>query len=367
VATYKLIQDIEAEDHILGPFTLRQFLFGLVAVFLFYMCFLAITKHFAFMLIVFVPPALFCGFFAVPFGMDQPTEIWALAKIRYLFKPRVRVWNQSGVKEMVTITAPKRVERLPVTKEFSQTEVKSRLRALADTIDSRGWAVKNVNPFMPQPAVAGDADRLLDIDSLPQSVPEVDVDRTNDVLDERANPLARQFDTMIDESAKEHRQQLMNQLNNMPGDIKPTAPQSDSYWFMRPGQSGGADPVAQPIAQPVAGSPLPVPTKSDIELAEQLRARKTSQTIPYEHMRILQPLGSQPAQHSMPADPLNPAVPEPSTQSASSMTDQPDLDILNLANNNDLNVVALAHEAERAKTKKQGPPDEPDEVVITLR
>src|SRR4051812_21464767 len=124
------------------------------------------------MLAVFLPPALFCGFFAIPFGMDQPTEIWALAKLRYLFKPRVRTWNQSGVKEMVTITAPKRVERLPATKGFSPTEVKSRLRALADTIDSRGWAVKNVNPYMPQPRMAGGAARVLGISTLPQKVAE---------------------------------------------------------------------------------------------------------------------------------------------------------------------------------------------------
>jgi hypothetical protein len=125
VATYKLIQDIEAEDHILGPLTFRQFIFALVAVFLGYINFLVITKGGAFLAVVTVPPMLFCAFFALPWGRDQPTEQWALAKVRFWFLPRKRSWDQSGVKELVTITAPKKVERV-LTKGMSQTEVKSR-------------------------------------------------------------------------------------------------------------------------------------------------------------------------------------------------------------------------------------------------
>src|SRR3954464_5956509 len=133
MATYKLIQDIEAEDKILGPLTLRQFVFALIACFLFYICFILLKSRAAFMLVVLLPPALFFAFFALPFGRDQPTEIWFLAKLRYLFKPRVRVWNQSGIKELVTITVPKKVERV-LTNGLSQDEVKSRLQALANTI-----------------------------------------------------------------------------------------------------------------------------------------------------------------------------------------------------------------------------------------
>src|ERR1700752_5034677 len=112
MATYKLIQDIEAEDHILGPLTLRQFIFALVTAFLLYINFLCYAQHVAFLMVLFMPPALLTGFFAFPFGRDQPTEIWALAKLRFWFKPRQRIWDQSGVKELVTITVPKRVERI---------------------------------------------------------------------------------------------------------------------------------------------------------------------------------------------------------------------------------------------------------------
>src|SRR5947209_5612285 len=101
------MQDIEAEDHILGPLSLRQFIFALIAVFFGYLCFIAITKHIQFLLALFAPPMLFFAFFAFPFGKDQPTEVWFLAKLRFWFLPRKRIWDQSGIKELVTITVPK--------------------------------------------------------------------------------------------------------------------------------------------------------------------------------------------------------------------------------------------------------------------
>jgi hypothetical protein len=323
------MQDIEAEDHILGPLTLRQFLFALAAAFLGYMCFLSIDKHILFMLAVFVPPFVFCAFFAFPFGMDQPTEVWALAKIRYLFKPRVRTWNQSGVKELVTITAPKKVEPIIPTKGLSQTEVKSRLKALADTIDTRGWAVKNVNPFMPQ-AFGGDSDRLINLDSLPQAVPEIDEPADN----MEGSPLSSQFDTMMSRAAQSHRQELIDQLSD---NGPPAVAAQPSNWFVQPAATGA-------------------PSAGDAALSQQLKARTAGQPTPYSHLRTLQPLGSQPP---MPPNPPVTAAPV----SAGAMTTPKDPDILALANNNDLNVTTLAHEARRSKAKKEPP----DEVVIPLR
>src|SRR5947209_164958 len=109
MATYKVIQDIEAEDKLVGPLSFRQFVYAGIAAICFYLSFLVITKHAAYIAIVFVPIGAFSGFFAFPWGRDQPTEIWALAKIRFLLKPRRRIWDQSGIKELVTITAPKKI------------------------------------------------------------------------------------------------------------------------------------------------------------------------------------------------------------------------------------------------------------------
>ncbi len=54
MATYKVIQDIEAEDHILGPLSLRQFIFALVSIFMFYLCFL-VYRSAGFLMVIFLP------------------------------------------------------------------------------------------------------------------------------------------------------------------------------------------------------------------------------------------------------------------------------------------------------------------------
>src|SRR5882724_11161138 len=101
MATYKVLQDIEADDKLLGPLTFRQFIYAGVAAINLYLCFLAVTKGFPVGIVIFFPFVVVGGFFAWPWSGDQPTEIWALAKIRFLVKPRKRIWNQSGVRELV--------------------------------------------------------------------------------------------------------------------------------------------------------------------------------------------------------------------------------------------------------------------------
>jgi len=369
MARYKVLQDIEAEDHILGPLTLRQFIFGLVTAFLLYMCFICITKGAPFLLVILLPPALFTGFFAFPFGRDQPTEIWALAKIRFLFKPRRRIWDQSGVKELVTVTVPKKVERA-LTNGLSETEVKSRLNALANTIDSRGWAVKNVNVNMynqPNPMMVQSSDRLIDIDSMPQQVPNYDVQAADDMLDEVNNPIAQQFESMIASSTQTHRQHIVDELNNIQVGSGAPAPQpsaapADSWFTGQPAVSSGASqalPVS-PLSPPFS-SPAPVqnntsPTTVDeAAFLQDLKARNSSQDQSYAHLRTIQPLGSQP----QPA----PAAQSDDTPAAQPSPASPDPAILSLANNNDLNVATLAREAQKAThpdTSGDG------EVVISL-
>jgi hypothetical protein len=348
MATYKVIQDIEAEDKILGPLTLRQFIFALIAAFLFYICFILTVKHAAFLLVIFLPPALFFAFFAMPFGRDQPTEVWALAKLRYWFKPRSRVWNQSGVKELVTITAPKKVERI-YTNGLSEGEVTSRLRALADTIDSRGWAVKNVklNAYSPPIMVPAGSDRLLDASSMPQPVLDNDVQAADDILDPQSNPIAQQFDSMINQSVQAHRQQLVDQLNSS-GGPQPSAEQNN-YWFMGNGQA----PASQQTPIQTAPQAAQIDPAEEAALSSQLKSKHAA-PAPYSNLRTMKPLVSAPK---------TPVKAAPKT-AAPPVTAPADPAILSLADNNDLNVATLAREAKRAKGEEtnSGP-----EVVVPLR
>jgi hypothetical protein len=326
MATYKLIQDIEAEDHILGPLTLRQFIFALITAFLGYICFLCVHSGVAFLLVVTLPPTLFFGFFALPLGRDQPTEVWALAKIRFFLKPRTRIWNQSGVKELVTITVPKKIER-HLTKGFSQLEVDSRLHALADTIDSRGWAVKHVelNAYAPPMYVPQASDRLIDPASLPQAVPNVNIQAADDIMDVHNSPIAQQFQSLINQSSQDQRQRLNDQLS-APATQAATPAPSDNNWFMN---------SSAPSVTPSISQPAPTPA---------------SKPAPVGNLRSVKPAAKKPAA------PVQKSVPPP-------MTALSDPAILSLAENDDLNVATLARDAKRAKGKGD---DSGDEVVVSL-
>lgn len=375
MATYKLIQDIEAEDKILGPLTLQQFIFALIAVFLFYMCFIMVVNHLVFLLVIFLPPALFFGFFALPFGRDQPTEVWALAKLRFWFKPRRRIWNQSGVKELVTITVPKKIEHV-YTNGLSQTEVKSRLKALAETIDSRGWATKHASSgaYDQQPIVSGSDDRLIDISSLPQEVPNEDDTASSDMLDGDHNAIARQFDTMINESSRVYHQKLVDQMNAVPavpaGPAGTPAPGNPSNWFMSQPQAAPTPP------EEITATPVPaaqIDPETEATLAASLADRSSSRQVSFGNLRTMQPLSAQPmAAAATPDDSAagySTAEVPPSSQTAAgqaqapAMTTPRDPAILSLANNNDLNLATLAREA----NKNIGGTNQPsNEVVVSL-
>lgn len=359
MATYKVIQDVEAEDKLVGPLTLRQFIYGGIAAFCFYISFICITKGVGFLAIAFVPPGLFCGFFAFPWGRDQPTELWALAKIRFYLKPRKRIWDQSGTKELVTVTAPKHVEKV-YTNGLTQTEVQSRLTALANTIDSRGWAIKNVNVNLSTPAtyatLPDQSDRLVDMSSMPQEVPNIDITASDDMLDAYNNPIAQQFDSMLQRSAQEHRQEIINQLQN-PTPAAPQSTQPADYWFLnQPTPSGQAAPVDTTYIKPqvvTPGSddsnaaivPAAEPTESEEALIARIKAQGTPAKAAYSHLKNIHPLSEQ-----------RQSTPKPTTP----VTPQADPAKIELARNNDLNISTIA----RLANKKEPPED--DEVVISL-
>lgn len=380
MATYKLIQDIEADDHILGPLSFRQFVFALISVFMFYLCFLVVTKNVAFLLLVVAPPALFFGFFALPFGRDQPTEVWFLAKLRFWFKPRKRLWDQTGIKELVTINVPKKIEHI-YTDGLSQNEVTSRLSALATTLDSRGWAVKNAIGEDQSGAVVS-SDRLVQSHAMPQDVPNIEVRASDDILDETSNPIAQQFSTMIDASTAAHRKRLIDELNSIREDEPAVAANPTPNWFMplASGQPSAVSGQQIAVSSSPANSVAQVASADEMAIADQLRQQDASQDASYSNLRTLQPtasgqpsaVSSQPVAVSQQLAPVSEPLSaesqqliansqqlvDASFQNASASTSDPA--ILSLANNNDLNIATLAREADKAKGGS------PDEVVISL-
>lgn len=318
MATYKVIQDIEAEDKLVGPLSLRQFIYAIITLGCLFLGFRLATVQW-FLAFPFIPPAVLFGFLAAPFGHDQPSEVWLLAKIRFALKPRRRIWDQTGIQELVTITVPKRVEQ-NLTDGLSQTEVKSRLQALANTIDSRGWAVKDLNV---SPYDQGSSDRLIDLGSVPQEVPSYGNATYNDVLDEATNPTAQNFQEMMTAASQAHKQQLMQNIQ----------------------ASGGTPPVTP---SPAATTPW-FGQADEASASQKIKSSKSQSKTALSHMRQVKPADSKSkAKKSTGASdkPLAPAA---------------DPAIIDLANNDDLSVATIARQAHKATGQSSS-----DEVVISL-
>jgi hypothetical protein len=310
MATYKVIQDIEAEDKLIWQLSFRQFVYALIAAIFLYVSYLFVYNGVWFMSALTLPVALFTGFLAYPFGKDQPTEVWALARLRFLIKPRRRIWAQSGLKELVSITVPKRVE-INRTDGLSQAQVKSRLQALADTIDSRGWTVKDIDDTY-QGSIESDSDRLISSSTLPSNVPD-DLLRANDILDVKDNPIAQKMDELLTNNANRHRQALIDDLDKM----------REEESIKRDGR------ISPPASVSTAShSAYSLSTTAGIQ-----KQTKTAST----------------------AAPTNPAK----------STAEKDPDIINLARRNDLNVSVIGREINRARGVDLGSSD--NEVTVSLR
>jgi hypothetical protein len=225
MAVYKVIQDVEAEDKLLGPLTFKSFIYAIIAGLCAYIEFrlLFVGSPIKWLFIsIFFPPIVLFGVLASPLGRDQPTEVWLLSKIRFFLKPRRRIWDQEGMEELVTVTAPKKAE-LHLTKDLTQTEVHSRLKVLASTLDTRGWAIKNVdtnlNTIVPDsPGLNPSSDRLVANAGYTQPAPVIDVHAADDILDEQNNPTAQKFANMMRQADQDRKKAVLETMKGLIND-----------------------------------------------------------------------------------------------------------------------------------------------------
>lgn len=375
MATYKVIQDIEAEDKFLGPLTLKQFIFGAAAVFFGYSGFFAVVKGMPALLIIFAPPAFLGLFLAIPWSSQQSTEVWALAKLRFHLKPRARIWNQSGLEELVRITAPKKIDK-QLTNGLDETEVRSRLKALAETIDSRGWAVKNAieqQAYMPSYRPEA-GERLVDLAALPQTVPDADPNQYKDVLDED-EAVSAKFQRMMRESSQTRVQESLAKMDRVRHGEPLESVQRPEVHFTPPADLQPTPMPAPSVLTPSGTSPVftqvAPPAPNEQVLSQQLRNKRNAGDLAYNRLHTV-PAAPHASSFGQPQLPIvQPAFStstgtDDSTQSTddaqtqAGMTNTPDPAILNLAQNNDLNVETIARQA-----KKDDPKE--NEVVISLR
>jgi hypothetical protein len=359
MAVYKVIQDVEAEDKLVGPFSLKAFVYLGVALVLSYidlrlvMSGIPIVVKLPLFIVLFLPAILF-GTLASPLGRDQPTEFWLLAHIRYLLKPRTRIWSQTGLSHLVTITAPKKLDT-NLLKTFTQDEAQSRLKALANTLDSRGWAVKNVNINLnvnPDylSTLNYQSDRLVTPDTLEENIADHDVSASDDILDESANPTAQKFENLIEKATAERKKTLGKLMS--------------AARHYSPSSSAPADegPSSEEVNTVLMGPTIVAPQKTvkskkkpptlDEELNEEEKQRQAT---------LDSLLGQQHPKFSQRKDKVNdPSKPQPE---AKAVTSEAQADKLELAQSgNDLSVASIASLANRKKEADTGS----NEVTVSL-
>ncbi len=146
MATYKVPQDVEAEDKLLGPFTFRQFIY-LMVIFGLVLMAIGLFQLFPLLAIIPVPFIIFLGVLALPIKKDQPMETYLAAVLQYHTKPNKRFWIPGQSESTILITAPKKKE--PSRKRnITEDEASHRLSFLSELVDSEGHAIKNSSNTM---------------------------------------------------------------------------------------------------------------------------------------------------------------------------------------------------------------------------
>lgn len=253
MSVYKVPQDVEAEDKLLGPFSFRQFIFLIIAV---------VSLGAAYILarillplgLIPVPIALFFGALALPLRKDQPMEVYLAAVISFMLKPKKRLWQPDGIEYLVEVTAPK-TEETTRRNSYDQEEVQRRLSYLANLVDSRGWSIRGVN----------------DPDSPMQADLYNEAQAAFDPLDE-TGATAQNITNLINQSDARRRQAMIQTMssaqpaaiNNLPGENQPD--------------------IEQSIASNMSATPYPTMRQSTLipldEIPVQLAAEPSTPTAP---------------------------------------------------------------------------------------
>ena len=104
MAQYKVPQDVEAEDKLLGPFTFRQFIYLIIAAGSIALAW-GLFQLFPFLALIPVPFIIFFAILALPLRKDQPMETYLAAVVSFYIKPRKRPSKQ---KNLVRVTLPRK-------------------------------------------------------------------------------------------------------------------------------------------------------------------------------------------------------------------------------------------------------------------
>jgi len=339
MATYKVPQDVEADDKLIGPFSFRQFIY-LIIVALAGVAAWGLAQLFIGLVIIPLPIILLFGALALPLRKDQPMEIYLAAIVSFYLKPHKRLWDPDGVESLIEITVPKTVE-IHRTKDITQADAEQRFSYLANIVDSQGWAIR------------GEGVGAQSMSTTINNDVYVEAQSTQDVLDGNSS-VAQSFNTLMDQEAGRIRQEAIDRMHN-PAPAPVAAP------IAPPMYPQPAITLQNPATVYAPSAPVMPPTPQYTTAPAPQEATQPTPTYnPYPDIQqmVIQPMND-------PSHQANQSIPIPPPQTPSTTSDKaPSADIINLANNPDLSIETIAREAHRIQQKED---DMSEEVVISLR
>jgi hypothetical protein len=316
MAVYKVPQDVEADDKLIGPFSFRQFIY-LVIVALAIMMAWGLAQLFIPLAILPLPIVVFFGALALPLRKDQPMEIYMAAMVSFFLKPHLRLWDPDGIDSLIEITVPKVIE-YSRTKDLTKSEAERRFSYLAEIVDSQGWAIRGPGVQAPNSAMTNDA--------------YFEAQTVEDILDNDASTSLSLIDKLQQSEARRHQEavDIMHKKVITPRSQprQPVAPRA----MPSPASYFGGTPLAEPSTAP------------EPDATQQLKYNPYPDIV----QSVIDPIG-QP----------EPVI-EPKTTTSAKVVPA---GIINLASNTDLTIAAIAREADRIQKKQ----DSNQEVVIQLR
>lgn len=253
MAVYKVPQDVEADDKLIGPFSFRQFIYLIIVAIAIAMAW-GLSQLFIPLAIIPLPIVVFFAALALPLRKDQPMEAYLTAVVSFYFlKSRKRFWIPDGIDSFVTIIPPKDSDKI-LTKELDESEAQRRLDYLAQLVDSHGWAIRGAGAI-PDTSVSTD----LYYES--QATPDM-MDNTTDSAKAMAQHLSQ-----------EASQQKRAAINTMQSAAKNPGPSQAIKAPVQPPNDTSTPPIATVAAAPTVPDDNTTPA-STLPSVDEIRARE---------------------------------------------------------------------------------------------
>ena len=255
MSQYKVPQDVEAEDHILGPLTLKQFIYAIVAVAWGGLWFV-ILKHVIILYAIVALPVILIFLLLAFYKRDgQNFEQLLIALVGFFANSRKRIWRKEEVVESFHVEAAKPHEEVS---QRSPADVRAELSRLGEMADARG--INKPTLTYPLPA------QILSDSVAPYAVapPPIIEEPATDMYDISTSPLAANLNQLIEQAAADVKTEAMAQMT-----AKITATPAKDAPIRTPQKSTSTNVTPQP-----SSDILRLSTESDLSVA-QLAAQAT--------------------------------------------------------------------------------------------